>query len=604
MSSTMWSLKEQQEQPPREPNIIARLYGLTLPYRRTVLLGMLCLVLSVAAELYPPLVWQQVVDIGLARRDWVYIGWQLALLVLVFGVGQLCSAVRGVLLERAGQRLTLDLRLRLYAKLQSQSAAYFAQRRTGDLLARLTADVETVQNVLVQGTDSVVANGLRVLGVAAIFVVLQPTLGLIVLLPMIVVGLLLRRYNYRVRPVYRAARARLGDLSARFADNLNGIRVIQSFAQERRESAELERTGRQLYDQQIQAVTLRNRVFPLIRWVANFGNVLMLGGGVLFVMRGQFTLGGLLAYRGYGRYFYGPIDDLVNINDLLQQAAAAGRRIFEVLDAPVAIADAPGSQPIPAPLRGDIRFENVSFGYDPARPVLKGINLHIQPGERVALLGPSGVGKSTLLALVARLYDPDAGRVLIDGHDLRHVTLASLRTQLAQVQQESYLFNTSALENLRYGNPAASREDVEAAARAANAHGFLSALADGYDTLVGERGVKLSGGQKQRVAVARALLTDPPLLLLDEPTSAVEPESEALIIEALERLMRGRTTMIVSHRLSLARSADRVVVIADGQIVENGPPDALLATPGSHFAAMVRADSAFTLEPEQVRAAA
>src|SRR4029079_3602076 len=233
--------------------------------------------------------------------------------------------------------------------------------------------------------------------------------------------------------------------------------------------------------------------------------------------------------------------------------------------------------------------------YDPARPVLKNVNLHIHPGERVALLGPSGVGKSTLLALVARLYDPDSGRVLVDGHDLRAVTLASLRSQMAQVQQESFLFNTTALENLRFGRPDAGRAEVEDAARAANAHGFLSRLPEGYDTLVGERGVKRSGGQKQRLAVARALLVNPQLLLLDEPTSAVEPESEALIIEALERLVLGRTTLVVSHRLSLARTADRVLVIADGRIVENGAPDELLADPDSHFAAMVRADSAFAL---------
>jgi ATP-binding cassette subfamily B protein len=584
-----------QQTPTREPSIIARLYGLILPYRRTVAAGMACLLLSVAAELYPPLVWQRVVDNGLVQQDWAYIGWQLALLVLVFGVGQLFSAVRGVLLERAGQRLTLDLRLRLYRKLQSQSAAYFSQRRTGDLLARLTADVETVQNVLVQGTDSVVANGLRVVGVAAIFIWLQPTLGLLVLLPMILVGLLLARYNYRVRPVYRAARKRLGDLSALFADNLGGMRVIQSFAQERRMANEAESVGRELYNQQIQAVALRNRVFPAIRWVANLGNVIMLGGGVYFVMRGQFTLGGLLAYRGYGRYFYGPIDDLVNINDLVQQAAAAGRRIFEILDAPETIADAPDSRPLPAPLRGEVRFEHLTFGYNQAHPVLQDISLHIRPGERVALLGPSGAGKSTLIALVARLYDPDRGRVLIDGHDLRNVTLASLRSQTAQVQQETFLFNTTALENLRFGRPNATREEVEAAARAANAHGFLSALPEGYDTLVGERGVKLSGGQKQRLAVARAFLTNPQLLLLDEPTSAVEPESEALIVEAIERLMQGRTTLVVSHRLSLARTADRVVVITGGRIAEQGTPDELLANPDSHFTAMLRADSAFAL---------
>ncbi|HZB94825.1 MAG TPA: ABC transporter ATP-binding protein [Herpetosiphonaceae bacterium] len=362
----------------------------------------------------------------------------------------------------------------------------------------------------------------------------------------------------------------------------------------------MEQLGRRLYDERVEAVKLRNRVFPAIRWVANFGNVLMLGGGVFFILRGQFTLGGLLAYRGYGRYFYGPIDDLVSINDLLQQAAAAGRRIFEVIDAPVTIADAPDSQPLAAPLRGEVRFEGVTFGYDPAHPVLKDVDLQINPGERVALLGPSGAGKSTLLALVARLYDPNAGRVLLDRQDLRTVTLQSLRRQIAQVHQETFLFNASALENLRYGRDSATRAEVEAAARAANAHGFLSALPEGYDTLVGERGVRLSGGQKQRLAVARALLANAPLLLLDEPTSAVEPESEALIIEALERLMQGRTTLIVSHRLSLARTADRVVVIADGRVVENGAPAELLARPESHFAAMVRADSAFALSSEDM----
>ncbi len=429
---------------PREPRLMARLYSLVLPYRRTVAAGMVCLVLSVAAELYPPLVWQQVVDVGLAHRDWAYIGMQLGLLVFVFGVGQLCSAVRGVLLEKAGQRLTLDLRLRLYDKLQGQSAAYFSERRTGDLLARLTGDVESVQDVVVRGTDSVLANALRLVGVVVIFIVLQPLLGLIVLIPMVLVGILLARYNRRVRPIYRAARQRLGDMSARLADNLSGIRVIQSFAQEQRESADMEQLGRRLYDERVEAVKVRNRVFPVIRWVANFGNVLMLGGGVFFILRGQFTLGGLLAYRGYGRYFYGPIDDLVSINDLLQQAAAAGRRIFEVLDAPVSVVDAPGSRPLEASLRGDVRFEGVTFGYDPRYPVLKDVSLHIKPGERVALLGPSGVGKSTLIALLARLYDPDAGRVLLDGCELRSVTLGSLRRRIAQVQQETFLMNYAA----------------------------------------------------------------------------------------------------------------------------------------------------------------
>jgi ATP-binding cassette subfamily B protein len=588
-------MRSQRVAPAGEPATLARLYRLVLPYRRTVLAGMACLVLAVAAELYPPLIWQRVVDVGLAQRDWSYILWQLGLLVAVFALGQVASAVRGVLLEKAGQQLTLDLRLQLYAKLQRQSAAYYAHRRSGDLMARVTADVESIQQVLIRGTDSVLANALRVLGVAAIFVALQPALGALVLLPMIAVGVLLARYNGRVRPLYRNARRHLGDLSARLTDNLNGIRVIQGFAQERRETRAVTLLGKRLYDEPVAAVQVRNRIFPVVRWIANLGNVLMLGGGIYFILRGEFTVGGLLAYRGYGRYFYGPIDDLVSINDLVQQAEASAHRIFEVLDAPVTVEDAPDATALPAPLRGAIHFEHVTFGYNPDHPVLHDISLNIQPGERVALLGPSGAGKSTLLALVARLYDPTAGRVTIDGHDIRAVTLDSLRAGIAQVQQETYLFNASALDNLRYGRPEATPADVEAAARAANAHEFLAALPDGYETVVGERGVRLSGGQRQRLAVARALLTEAPLLLLDEPTSAVEPESEALILDALERLMTGRTTLIVSHRLSLARSADRVIVVAGGRIAESGRPAELLARPGSHFARMVASDSGLAL---------
>jgi ABC-type multidrug transport system fused ATPase/permease subunit len=540
--------------------LLRRLYGLTTPYRRTIFAGLGCLVLSIAAELYPPLVWLHVVDVGLANRDWWLIAREIVLLIVVYGLGQLFSAIRGVLLERAGQRLTLDLRLRLYDALQRQSAAYYGRQRSGDLLSRLTSDVSSVGDFLVRGTDAVLANLLRVVGVAGIFIALQPALGALVLLPMLLVGILLVRYNSRVRPVYRAARARLGELSARLADNLSGIRVIQAFAQERREQ--------ELYQEQVAAVGLRNRVFPFVRWVANMGNVLMLAGGVLFILRGQFTIGGLLAYRGYGRYFYGPIDDLVSINDLVQQAAAAGRRIFEVLDAPITVAEPPTGRAFPQKVRGEVRFEGVQFGYDPARPVLHNIDLHIQPGERVAILGPSGAGKSTLLALAARLYDPDEGRVLLDGIDLRELPLSTLRSHVAQVQQETYLFNATVLENVRYGRPDATMAEVEAAARAANAHSFIMELPRGYETIVGERGVRLSGGQKQRIAVARALLTTAPVLLLDEPTSAVEPESEALIIEGLERLMEGRTALIVSHRLSLAHNADRVLIVEGGRIVE------------------------------------
>jgi ABC-type multidrug transport system fused ATPase/permease subunit len=562
--------------------VLRRLYGLLNPYRRTVGAGLLLLLGSVAAELYPPLVWIRVVDHGIPNRDWTFIGWQLVLLVAVFGVQQALSAWRGLLLERAGQAFTRDLRLTLYRKLQGQSAAYFEGQRTGDLIARVTGDVDALQDVLVRGTDAVLANALRLIGVIGIFIALQPLLGVLTTLPMIAVALMLRRYARTVRPAYRAARARLGDLSALITDRLSGIRVVQGFAREDAEAERIRALGNELYAEGVKAVTIRNRAFPRARFVGNLGNVIMLGGGAWLIMAGQFTLGGLLAYRGYGRYFYGPIDDLVNIGDLLQRAEASGRRVFEVLDAPVPVQDRPGAQPLPQPVRGDLRFENVTFGYDPARPILRDVTLHIPAGQRVALLGESGAGKSTLLALVTRTFDPQHGRVTLDGHDLRDLTLRSLRENAAVMAQDTFLFHDTVLNNVRYARPDATDAEVEAALRAAHAHTFVHALPDGLQTVVGERGVRLSGGQRQRLSIARTLLARPSLLLLDEPTSAVDAESETQVVAALDELTRGRTALIVTHRPSLARTADRVIVLAGGRIVEDGHPDALRRRGGAY----------------------
>jgi ABC-type multidrug transport system, ATPase and permease components len=578
---------------PAQPSVTRRLYGLLTPYRTAVGAGLLLLLGSVAAELYPPLVWIRVVDQGIPARDWGLIGGQLAVLVGVFALQQVLSAWRGVLLERAGQQFTLDLRTAVYRKLQSQSADYFETQRTGDLLVRVTGDVDALQDVLVRGTDSVIANALRLVGVIGIFIALQPLLGVLTTLPMLAVGLLLWNYGKTVRPAYRAARARLGELSALIADRLAGIRVVQGFAREEAEAARVEALGRELYREQARAVALRNRAFPVARFVGNLGNVIMLGGGAWLILAGQFTLGGLLAYRGYGRYFYGPIDDLVNISDLLQRAEAAGRRVFAVLDAPVTVADPAHPKPLPTPVRGELHFDNVTFGYDsasydsassdPTQPILRGVTLHIPAGQRVALLGASGAGKSTLLGLVTRQHDPQSGRVLLDGVDVRDVALAELRTAAAVMPQDTFLFHDTVLENVRYARPDAALAEVEEALRAAYALDFVRALPQGLETLVGERGVRLSGGQRQRLAIARTLLARPALLLLDEPTSAVDAESEAQVVAALNDLMQGRTSLTVTHRLSLARAADRVLVLDGGVVVEDGPP-ALLRTRGGPYA--------------------
>lgn len=573
-----------------------RLYGLLTPYRRVVGLGLVLLVGSVVAELYPPLVWIRVVDHGIAGRDWPFIARQLALLVLVFGVQQLLSAWRGILLERAGQQLTLDLRLAVYRKLQGQSAEYFESQRTGDLIARVTGDVDAIQDVLVRGTDSVLANALRLVGVIGIFIALSPVLGLLTTLPMLGVGVLLWRYTKTVRPAYRAARTRLGDLTALITDRLAGMRVVQTHAREAHETARVEALGRELYDVQVRAVTLRNRSFPLARFVGNLGNVIMLGGGAWLIMAGQFTVGGLLAYRGYGRYFYGPLDDLVGIADLLQRAEASGRRVFEVLDAPETIQERPDARPLNEPVRGEVEFVDVTFGYDPVRPVLDGVSFHVSAGQRVAILGESGAGKSTLLGLVTRLHDPQSGAVRVDGVDVRDLTLHSLRRSAVTMPQDTFLFHDTVRANVTYAHPDADPAQIEAALRAAHALDFVNSLPDGLDTIVGERGVKLSGGQRQRLGIARTLLADPAVLLLDEPTSAVDAESEAQVTAALQEIMRGRTTLIVTHRLSLARGADRVLVVADGRIVEDGPPGELRLRDGA-FRALERAAQQLDAEP-------
>ncbi|HEY3321372.1 MAG TPA: ABC transporter ATP-binding protein [Planctomycetota bacterium] len=567
-------------------NAFWRVLKLLRPHLGAILCGLFFLVLSTSAMLIQPVLWQQMVDkVLIARQTQLF--WPLIAGMLAAGlVGSVASGMRTWLIERVGQKFVLELRTCIYAHLQNQPLSFFHDRRTGDLLARVIGDVDTLQEVVINGTDQFLSNLLGMLGVAAVMIWYKWDLGLLTVAPVMFTFLLMYRYNMRVKPIYRAARDRLGDVSAKLAENLTGVQTIKAFAREDHAAEKLHETISMYFVQNLLGISLRVRYMPAVQFISFIGSIIMIGYGGYQILLGTMSLGVLLAYRGYWWHLYGPVYSIAGINDLLQRASAAGGRIFDLLDHQPELRDAENARELPK-IEGRVSFENVAFGY-PSRPqVITGLDLSVAPGTRVGLVGSSGAGKSTLLGLIPRFYDPLAGQIRIDGVDVRTITQHSLRRQIGMVLQESFLFNDSVLTNIRFGRPGASREDVQRAAADANAHDFIAQLPQGYDTVVGERGVKLSGGQRQRIAIARAFLADPAILLLDEATSAVEPESEAIIQQALERLMSGRTSFIVSHRLSVIRPCDVIVVIEGGKLAEQGTHAQLLQR-GGIYAQMYR----------------
>jgi ATP-binding cassette subfamily B protein len=565
--------------------IFLRILKYLRPYWRSIAVGLVCLLLATPAGLFHPLVWRYIVDEVIARRRVDLLAPALLAMIGAQMIGSVLSAFRSNLLEKVGQRFVLDLRNETYRKLQGQSLSYLHDNRSGDLQARVMNDIDVLQEVAIQGTDSILASGLSFLWVAGILLSINWRMGVVTLVPMLLVGVLVRIFNVRVRSLYRAARERLGDVGARLQENLAGMIVIKAFAREDAEARRFRAATEEYLRVNVRAINARSLFFPSVHFVGFLSSVLAIGVGAWLVLHGQASVGDLVAYRGYWWFLFSPINTLATVNDLIQRAVAAGRRVFELLDEPEAIQDAPDAVEL-TNVHGQVTFERVTFAYR-EQPVLREFSLSVAPGEMMALVGPSGSGKSTVLSLIPRFYDPQQGCVRVDGQDVRRVTQASLRRHIAMVLQETFLFSGTILENVRYGRPEATEEEVRAAARAANAHDFIEAMPEGYLTEIGERGVKLSGGQRQRISIARAFLSDPEILILDEATSAVEPESEFIIQQALERLMQGRTTFITSHRLSMVRSADRIAVLDDGRLVELGTHAELLAA-GGLYAAMYR----------------
>jgi subfamily B ATP-binding cassette protein MsbA len=559
--------------------VLKRLFSFLTPYWRILALNAVLLVARAGLELVPPLFQREIVDKVIVARDLSRLGLLVGLLAGVYALIQLNRVGDNYVRHALGERFIFDLRVRLYAYLQRLSLSFFERTSTGELMSRVTNDVNALEQFVTHGSALTVVDLLRLVGATAILLVLDWRLALLVSIPVPIIAVGLRIFNKRVRPIYRQVRRRLGDINAQLQDNLAGMKVIQAFAQEERALQRFRAESENYYRARVKGVLYWSTFFPAMSFVAALGTVVILGAGSAMVVDGSLTLGTLVAFLAYTASFYEPINRLIEVDNIFQEAIAAGERIFELLDTEADIQDPPGAVDMP-PIQGEVVFDDVHFDYGTGDEVLHDVEFHMAPGEVVALVGPSGAGKTSVANLLCRFYDPIHGLITVDGHDLRQVRLASLRRQVAVVLQDTFLFNSTVRDNLLYGKPGASDEELIAAAQAAYAHEFIEALPQGYDTEVGERGVKLSGGQKQRMALARAILADPRILILDEATSSVDAEAEYLIQQALESVLRGRTALVIAHRLSTIRNADKIIALEEGRIVEVGDHRALMQRGG------------------------
>ncbi len=474
-----------------------------------------------------------------------------------------------------GGRTLIDLRMELFARLQRLSLSFYESQRVGDLMSRLTTDVSLVQQLVsADMTLYITAPGIVLAGLAIMFAI-NWKLTLLVLIFAPLTAQVVTSTGRRIRRLTRSQQERIADLNARLHERLASMRIIQSFTREEYEIGEFRRLNERTFDAVIRVARVGALSPQAIQFLATSSFVLVVAYAGMLIIREQLSLPALMGYfaltQRVGVYFV----KFGSLHLRVQQSLAALGRVGEVIAREPDITESPDAEPL-APVAGRIAFRDVSFRYPDGEEVLRGVDVEIEAGKAIALVGPSGAGKTSLANLIMRFYDPSEGCIEIDGCDLRRVTLHSLRSQIGLVPQETILFGGSVEENIRYGRPEASQEEVVAAAEAANAHGFIQDLPNGYEAEVGERGVKLSGGERQRIAVARALLKDPRILILDEATSSLDAESEALVQEALERLMKGRTTLIIAHRLSTIRKADRILVLCDGRIVEQGTHEELL----------------------------
>ncbi len=583
---------------------IKRLRILLRPFLPQILLAFLFLVLLTAIDMIFPEIIREVIDIGIT-------GGQVHFFMLAAGILAGLSILRAGIgfgnrysSEWLAHHIAYDLRNKLYNHIQRLSFSFHDHAQSGQLISRCIEDVRSLQNFTGSGMLELTRVLILMIGIIVILVITQPLLAVIALIPMVPLTLMTTNFGKRVGRMFLDADNALGELSARLQENVTGVQVVRAFAREKYEIQRFDSANRELYKYQVRVVQEMARVMPTSTLLVGMSTLLILWFGGNMVLHGQLTLGELVAFNAYVLMLSGPAQQIGWLVNAAGESSAGLQRTFEVLDMRPDIRSRPDAASLP-PLKGEVVFEDVSFRYQGEKtPALHDISLTVQPNQIIALVGLTGSGKTSLINLIPRFYDVTNGRVLVDGCDVRDVQLKSLRDQIGIVLQTSLLFSATIAENIAYGRPGATQEQIIAAAKAAQAHDFILEMSDGYETKVGERGVTLSGGQRQRVAIARALLMDPRILIMDDSTSSVDSQTEHLIQEALSRLMQGRTTFVIAQRLSTIRQADLILVMDRGRIVQRGTHTDLLAQEGLYreiYDLQLRDQERFQEEMEHLR---
>jgi ATP-binding cassette subfamily B protein len=561
---------------PRYSSTFLRLVAFLKPYKVSMLVSILLAVGSQAAALVAILLARSVVG-ALRSHELDRLKWLVAFVVGLGVLRALQMSGRRLIAGRQALAVEMDMRQAVYAKLVRLSFGFYDRHQTGQLMSRATVDLQGVRFFLGYGLIFFFQHIFTIVGVAIVVFVISWKLALIAVAIAPVLVAVAYRYSHVSHPLLRDVQQKMADVATVAEENIVGVHVVKSFAQEEAEQAKFEARSELVFAQSVKANRQRAFYVPVLSFLPLLAQAAILLVGGRMVANGTLSLGNFVAFNLFLAMLVMPLRQLGMWIGQAQRATASGERIFQVIDEPEEIRDASDARELP-PGPGRIGFDRATFGYDPDRPVLLEVDLELEPGRVVALIGHTGAGKTTLAALVPRFYDVQAGSVSIDGHDVRSLTLASLRREIGVIAQDPFLFSATVRENIAFGRPNATQEQIERAARLAQAHEFIEALPDGYDTVVGERGITLSGGQRQRMAIARALVVDPRILILDDATASVDATTEAKIREGLREAMRGRTTIIIAHRLSTIALADEVVVLEDGRVVARGGHDELAQT--------------------------